>query len=45
MQLYSKSVHVKFRKATLRSSEVDAIMSARDSETRFGVLEIGNGKA
>jgi len=38
-------VHVKSKKATLKSSEVDATTSARDCETRLGVLEIENKKA
>ena len=45
MQLYSKLVHVKFRKATLGISEVGATISVRDCETRLGVSEIENGEA
>jgi len=37
-------VHAKFRKIILGSSEVGATISARDCETRLGVLEIRNGK-
>jgi len=33
------------RKATLKSSEISATISARDCETRLGVSEIENGKA
>ena len=42
--MISKSVHVKFRKITLRSSEVGATIFARDCESRLGVSEIENGE-
>jgi len=35
---------VKFKKATLESSEVGATISVRDCETRLGVSQIGNRK-
>ena len=35
----------KFRKATLRSSEIGAKISARDCKTRLGVSEIRMGKS
>ena len=41
----STSVHVKFKKVTLRRSEVGSMISARDCETRLGVSEIENEKA
>ena len=42
---YRKLVHVKPRKATLGSSEVNIMISTRDCESRLGVSEIENGKA
>jgi len=39
------SVYVKSKKATLESSKVGAMISARDYETRLDISEIENGKA
>ena len=38
----SKSIHVKSRKATSGSSEVDVTIAARDCETCLGVSKIGD---
>jgi len=45
IQLHSKSVYVKVRRAILESSEVGAMISARDCKTRLGVSEIENREA
>ena len=44
MQLYSKSIHVIFRKVILRSSKVDTTISMRDCKTEFDVSKIENRK-